>query len=167
MKIIRERINKRGNREIVVELTKDEDGEPLWNSGKTVCDVLADAKQALNHTPDTGKMVEPSEQAKHTLANPPESIYLQVGDAESEFPGEIHWSAVTWCDEPVLRSDLMYIRSDLTRPRKLVRLTESELLKAFTTSEGRKLSFEHERQWFLMCSKIVMDAMQRINGGDQ
>lgn len=123
--------------------------------------------QALNHTPDTGKMVEPSEQAKHTLANPPESIYLQVGDAEAEFPGEIHWSAVTWCDEPVLRSDLMYIRSDLTRPRKLVRLTESELLKAFTTSEGRKLSFEHERQWFLMCSKIVMDAMQRINGGDQ
>jgi len=124
-------------------------------------------EQALEHTPATGKMVEPSEQAKHTLANPPESIYLQVGDAEAEFPGEIHWSAVTWCDEPVLRSDLMYIRSDLTRPRKLVRLTESELLKAFTTSEGRKLSFEHERQWFLMCSKIVMDAMQRINGGDQ
>ncbi|WP_341714491.1 hypothetical protein [Limnobacter sp.] len=38
--------------------TLNEDGEPLWNSGKTVRDVLADAKQALNHTPDTGKMAD-------------------------------------------------------------------------------------------------------------
>lgn len=53
---------------------------------------------------------EPSEDAKRTLANPPDRIYLQVGDADSDFPGEIHWRDVTWSDEQVERSDLVYVR---------------------------------------------------------
>lgn len=45
MKIIRERINKRGNREIVVELTKDEDlftvrDEQFYRLGGQVEDVV-------------------------------------------------------------------------------------------------------------------------------
>lgn len=56
---------------------------------------------------------EPSEDAKRTLANPPERIYLQVGDVESEYPGEISWRDVSWCAEQVQRSDLVYVREDL------------------------------------------------------
>lgn len=65
--------------------------------------------------------VEPSEDAKRTLNAPPERIYLQVGNAESDFPGEISWRDVTWCDEQCERNDLMYIRSDLAQPAPDVR----------------------------------------------
>lgn len=54
-----------------------------------------------------------SEDAKNTLANPPERIYLQVGDVDAEFPGEIQWRDVTWCEDEVDHTDLMYVRSDL------------------------------------------------------
>jgi hypothetical protein len=56
---------------------------------------------------------EPSEEARRTLNNPPERIYLQVGDDYSDFPGEIHWRDVTWCKEMIGRYDLTYVRSDL------------------------------------------------------
>ena len=42
----------------------------------------------------------------------PERIYLQLGDDESEWPGEIVWSDVTWCDEQIFESDQLYVRSD-------------------------------------------------------
>ena len=78
------------------------------------------AKQALaaqtDHIPEATKMVEPSEDAKHTLANPPKFIYLQVGDVDAEFPGEIHWRDVTWCADQIERSDLTYVRIDLVQP---------------------------------------------------
>lgn len=60
--------------------------------------------------------VDPSEDAKRTLANPPERVYLQVGDVDAEFPGEIHWRDVTWCEDQIERTDLLYVRSDLIKP---------------------------------------------------
>lgn len=51
----------------------------------------------------------PSEHATRVLNNPPEQIYLQVGDIESDFPGEINWRDVTWCEDQIERSDLVYI----------------------------------------------------------
>lgn len=56
---------------------------------------------------------EPSEDAKRILNQPPERIYLQVGDMESEFPGEIHWRDVTWNEDRIERTDLVYVREDL------------------------------------------------------
>lgn len=117
---------------------------------------------ARNHTPDTGKMVEPSEDAKCTLANPPERIYLQVGDVDSEFPGEIHWRDVTWCADQIERTDLAYIRSDLAKPVELVRLTEDDLEKIymrFVGFEGLSPRVFHD------ITGCVMAAMIAKNGG--
>lgn len=54
----------------------------------------------------------PSEHATRVLNNPPEQIYLQVGDIESDFPGEINWRDVTWSEDKIERSDLVYIKQE-------------------------------------------------------
>lgn len=117
---------------------------------------------ARNHTPDTGKMVEPSEDAKRTLANPPERIYLQVGDVDSEFPGEIHWRDVTWCEDQIGRADLMYVRSDLVKPAKLVRLTFKEVWEARQEARQRYDGFTDPQN---LLAEAIMDAMIAKHGG--
>lgn len=64
--------------------------ENTYNELVETCDNMEQALAA-----ELAPTVEPSEVAKRTLANPPERIYLQVGDVDAEFPGEIHWRDVT------------------------------------------------------------------------
>lgn len=92
---------------------------------------------------------EPSEDAKRILSQPPERIYLQVGDDESEFPGEIHWRSVTWCEDPVENNDLVYVRSDLVRPAVVEGLIETlrELGATAFSNVDRDKAREALRVW--------------------
>lgn len=50
-------------------------------------------------------------------------------------------------------------------PTQPVRLTEKELLKAYTTAENQKLVWQVDRERYLRHAKIVMGAMERKNRG--
>lgn len=124
-------------------------------------------KQALAAEPEP--TVEPSEDAKRTLANPPERIYLQVGDVDAEFPGEIHWRDVTWCADQIERNDLVYVRGDLAERAPLVRLTDEEIDSVATLKASAlyRLCNKPERDDLKSAYKeianAVMDAMQERN----
>lgn len=50
-------------------------------------------------------------------------------------------------------------------PAPLVRLTEKELLKAYTTAENQKLVWQVDRERYLRHAKIIMDAIELKNRG--
>lgn len=138
-------------------------GDYSWPHKQNYSDFSEHAKQALaaQTAPERAPTVEPSEDATRTLANPPERIYLQIGDVDAEFPGEIHWRDVTWCADQIERNDLVYVRSDLAERAPLVRLTQEEVHQLIKEQHGK--SVEGSNILPFTYADAIMDAMQERN----
>lgn len=50
--------------------------------------------------------------------------------------------------------------------KEILQPTESELLKAFTASEGTRLVWQVERERYLKHARIVINAILKKNGGN-
>lgn len=82
---------------------------------------------------------------------------VSFGEEHPEFVGRYWWRRFI--------EDVFGEAIQATQTKKLVRLTEKELLKAYTTAENQKLVWQVDRERYLRHAKIVMDAVERKNGG--